>query len=170
MVMLKNWNTAGHLLEATAERFNKRVDAVLMKNAKLYKEAILQLIEQGDPSWEPKSDRQEYESGTDKLFIGATGTFYSNLDHKGIRRVRAGAGEKRIYVGARYDIRHDPSNMSMERIAEILQNTPYGGARDLFGPAWERVKGQVAANLAKMNVGLNDTDGRGGGDDGDMDS
>jgi hypothetical protein len=164
-VQLKNWNRAGHLLEGLPERFNKRVDDVLMKNAEIYKEAILMMIEQGNENWIPKSDHQSDRSGSEQLFIGSTGTFYSNLDRRGIRRVRSAKGVKRIYVGARYDIKHEPSGLSMEKLADILQNLPGPYDRDLFGPAWEQVQDKIRANLTKLRVGLNDTDGRGRNDD-----
>lgn len=153
-VQLKNWDTAGKLLQTMPHKFDQRVDEVLMQNAELYRDSIAQLIEAGDSSWTPKGEDQRKRSGSDRLFIGSTGMFLSNIKNRGIRRVKAGQDVRRIFVGARYDIKHQPSGMSMEQIAEILQNTPGSGDRDLFGPAWERVQNQVKANLSKIGVGL----------------
>lgn len=152
-VQLKNWNEAGRLLETLPGRLDRRIDEVLMKNAELYRDSVLRLIQSGDSSWTPKGKDSAQRTGN-RLFIGSTGTFYANLANRGIRRVRAGAGQKRIYVGARYDIQHSPSGMNMEKLAKILQNTPGEGDRDLFGPAWERVQAQVRRNLSRIGADL----------------
>lgn len=151
-VRLKNWNKAGRLLEGFAADLPNQVEMIMMQNAEIYKNAILQLIEKGDPSWVPKSEEWKQRSGSETLFIGETGTFYENIESRSMRRVKAGKGQIRIFVGARYDIMHSPSGLTMERLAEILQNLPNEGDRPLFGPAYERVRPVLERNFNKIHV------------------
>jgi hypothetical protein len=147
----RNWANVGQRFTYEIPKgLEDEANAIVEQNAKIYQQSIISMIMEQSGSWTAKSESWSKRVG-DHLFLGEKFDFAGNLEgEKAKRGLRAKAGEKRIFVGARYDVKHH-SGFSMEQIAEILQSMP-DGSRQLFGPAYERVEAQIMANFRKIGM------------------
>jgi hypothetical protein len=134
------------------ELLDNSIERAIDKASEVYSESILDVIAEQPGDWTPKSEGWTQRSGSSDLFYGETGQFVMAVATPGAnqRGVRAKRGDKRIFVGARYDVMHH-SGFSMADIAGILQSTP-DGSRDLFGRAYERVEDEL--NNIYKSVGI----------------
>lgn len=152
-VTLRNWDAAGHLFEfKLPDQIDESVENAIDRAINVYSNSILSVILSQPGDWTPKSEGWARRSGSTDLYFGEAGQFVMAVTSAGAnsRGIRPKKGDKRVFVGARYDVGHH-SGFSMEQIAGILQATP-DGSRDLFGRAYERVEDQL--NAIFRNVGL----------------
>lgn len=154
VTLSRNWDRVGKLFEFTLpEQLDESIERAIDEAKAVYSNAILDIVSEQPSDWTAKSEEWATRSGSSDLYYGQTGQFLTAVadDGRNSRGVRAKRGDKRIFVGARYDVRHR-SGLSMEQLAGILQATP-DGSRDLFGRAYERVEDQI--NAIFRNVGIN---------------
>ena len=155
-ISTKNWDKAGKIFTVTVpENLDNQIQDAIDTTSKIYSEAILDILAEQPSDWTKKSEQWTERSGSSDLFYGQTGSFVMAVTNEGsnTRGVRAKFGDKRFFVGARYDQIHGPSGLSMEKIANILQATP-DGSRDLFGRAYERVEDQINKVFSQIGTSL----------------
>lgn len=150
-VRLKNWDATGHLFRYMRPKIEEESERVMEECQKIYYNEVMRLIEEGEPSWEPLKDKWVSSKGHGG-FYRYTGDFVT----RGIesRRVKAGglSGEERVFIGASNYTLHR-RGITMAQLAGKLQyNSDYN--RPLFGPAWENVKDEITAKLAKIGVSI----------------
>lgn len=144
VTLSRNWNSVGKLFEFTLPKLlDDSIESAIDQATAVYSEAILDIIAEQPGDWTAKSENWANRSGSTDLYYGKTGQFVMSVASPGAnsRGVRAKRGDKKVFVGARYDVKHH-SGFSMADIANILQATP-DGSRDLFGRAYERVEDQI---------------------------
>ena len=140
----RNWNTVGHLFEFTIpDRLEEEIANAVDRAAEIYTESILDVVAEQPSDWTPKSADWTKRSGSSDLYYGKTGQFVVAVASAGknTRGIRAKRGDKRVFVGARHDVKHH-SGFSMEQLAGLLNATP-DGSRDLFRRAFDRVESQI---------------------------
>lgn len=155
VTLSRNWNTVGRMFEFTIpEKLDNSIEQAIDEATNLYSNAILNIIAEQPGDWTPKSEGWTRRSGSSDLYYGKTGQFVVSVASAGAnsRGIRAKRGDKKVFVGARYDVKHH-SGFSMEQIAGILQATP-DGSRDLFGRAYEKVEDQINAIFRRVGANL----------------
>ena len=154
-VSLKNWNGVGRMFQFTVPQIlDESIEKAIDEAREVYSNAILDIVADQPGDWTPKSESWANRSGSTDLYYGLTGQFVVAVasPEANTRGVRAKQGDKRVFVGARYDVMHH-SGFSMEQIANILQATP-DGSRDLFGRAYDRVEDQLKAIYRRVGIEL----------------
>lgn len=149
---MRDWDAVGRLFLFEAPKIlDANIEQAIDQAASVYTASILDVIEsQPGP---PKTEEWAQRSGSSDLFYGEKGNFIVSVASDGANQkgVRAKQGDKKVFVGARNDIKHH-SGFSMADIAGILQNTPGGGSREVFHSAYERVEDEL--NSIFRSVGL----------------
>lgn len=151
----RNWNRVGRLFEfELPEQIDNSIEQAIDEASQVYSDAILDILAEQPSDWTPKSEGWARRSGSEDLYYGETGSFVVAVasPEKNQRGIRAKRGDKRVFVGARHDIRHH-SGYTMEQIAGILQSIP-DGSRDLFGRAYERVEDRITQIFRNIHINL----------------
>lgn len=155
VTLSRNWNDVGRLFEFTLpKRLDDSIESAIDQATAVYSEAILDIISEQPADWTAKSESWTNSSGSSDLYYGKTGQFVVSVASPGSnsRGIRAKRGDKKVFVGARYDVKHH-SGFSMADLAGILQATP-DGSRDLFGRAYERVEDQIDNIFRRVGMSL----------------
>lgn len=151
----RNWNQVGRMFEFTIpEQLDDSIENAIDQAKAVYSNAILDIVSEQPSDWTPKTEEWARRSGSKDLYYGEKGQFIMAVadDSSNSRGIRAKRGDKKVFVGARYDVRHH-SGLTMEELAGILQATP-DGSRDLFGRAYERVEDQINAIFRRVGINL----------------
>lgn len=150
-ITTRNWDYAGKLFQFTIpEGLEENINDVIEQVQDIYSQSILELLESQPGDWTPKTEDWAKRSGSKDLFYGEEGQFVISVTENNRRGLRAKKGDKKIFVGARHDVKHH-SGYSMETLAEILQSVP-DGSRNLFGRAYERVEDRINSTFKNINI------------------
>lgn len=136
------------------EMLDDSIENAIDKATEIYSESILDLVSEQPSGWTPKSEEWAKRSGSSDLYYGETGDFLMAVATAGAnsRGFRPKRGDKKVFVGARYDVKHH-SGFSVADLAGILQNTP-DGSRELFERAYERVEDRIENVFRNVGVQL----------------
>lgn len=154
-VKLSNWNGVGHMFEFKIPLIlEEQVNSAVEQVAQIYSHSIMEVFEEQPGGWTEKSESWTEASGSWALFRGKQGQFIYSVTNpnKNRRGFRAKRGDKKVFVGARYDVVHH-SGFTMATMAEILQATP-DYSRDLFQTAYDRVEDRINQIFRQVGVEL----------------
>lgn len=142
------WNRTGKLLRLASPKLRQESVQAADRAAKIYYEKVMEVLRTGLPSWPRLTDdwrNKKAKKGYDSRIYHGRGEFKNQI---GISGIRGKYGGQSRFVGASpYKIHR--SNLPLDILAKILQEK-YN--RPLFGPAWERAKGDIEKTLKEAGV------------------